>query len=295
MNTSVNKPVVAIGNFDGVHRGHAALLAAGKRIAAFENRKLVVLTFEPHPRSFFKPQDPPFRITPEGVKERRLTALGVDHVDVLDFNAVMANLTPEQFIDMVIVGHADAAHVVVGADFHFGKGRAGTVETLRTDGRFNVDGVALEILADEPVSSTRIRAALQRGDIAAANAMLGWEWEMEGQVVRGDARGRELGYPTANIPLGDAMPPAYGIYAVRVLIDGVWRDAVASIGIRPMFQLKAPLLEVYVFDFDGDLYGRSLRVRPVKKLRDEARFDGIEPLKAQMNRDVADAKAALAA
>jgi len=293
MNNTPSKPVVAIGNFDGVHRGHAALLAAGKRIAAFENRELVVLTFEPHPRSFFKPGEAAFRITPESLKERRLKALGVDRVEILDFNAIMANLTAEQFIDMIIIGHVDASHVVVGADFHFGKGRAGNVETLRADGRFNVDGVALEILADEPVSSTRIRAALQAGDIAAANAMLGWEWEIEGTVQHGDKRGRDLGYPTANIPLNDTMAPAYGIYAVKIMIGNEWRNGVANIGIRPMFKSKDPLLEVYVFDFTGDLYDQALRVRPVQKLRDEARFDHIDALKEQMARDVEGAKAAL--
>lgn len=269
------------------------MLAAGKRIAAFENRELVALTFEPHPRSFFKPADAPFRITPEPVKERRLKALGVDRVDVLDFNDIMAGLTAEQFIEMIILGHLNASHVVVGSDFHFGKSRTGTVETLRNDKRFQVDGVALELMADAPVSSTRIREALKSGDIGVANAMLGWDWEMEGIVAHGDKRGRDLGYPTANIPLEDTIAPAYGIYAVRVNIDGAWRDGVANIGIRPMFETKAPLLEVYVFDFDGDLYGQPLRVQPVQKLRDEARFDDLEALKAQMARDVVDAKAAL--
>ncbi len=294
MNLSANakpdKPVVAIGNFDGVHKGHASLLAHARAIADKEGRKLVALTFEPHPRAFFRPGDAPFRITPETVKDRRLKALGCDRVEILDFNSIMAQLTAQQFIDFIIADHLNASHVVVGQDFHFGKGRGGSIETLRADGRFTVDGVSLATSGDSAISSTRVREKIAGGDIAAANALLGWEWEIEGEVLHGDKRGRELGYPTANIDMGEGIVPAMGIYAVRVLLDGQWRDAVANIGIRPMFEAETPLLEVFIFDFHGDLYGRSLRVRPVQKLRDEAKFETLDALKAQMAQDCARAR-----
>lgn len=290
MENSGSAPVVAIGNFDGVHLGHQALLAAGQNLAVMQNRPLVAVTFEPHPRSFFQSGDAPFRITPEPVKERRLYLAGADRVDVLDFNGVMAALTPAQFIDMIIVGHLNAAHVVVGSDFHFGRDRAGHVDTLQADGRFQVTALTLENAGDAPVSSTRIRQALQAGEIEAANALLGWEWEIEGEVQQGDQRGRELGYPTANIPLGDTICPAMGIYAARVLADDIWHPAAVNIGIRPMFEVKTPLVEAHILDFKGDLYGQTLRVQPVRRMRGEAKFDTIDALKAQMQADCVQAR-----
>ncbi len=287
MNASKKQVVVAIGNFDGVHKGHAALLAHARKISDEIGARLVAVTFEPHPRQFFKPDGMPFRLTPEDVKIRRLKACGVDDVEVLDFNRIMANLSAAQFIDFIVADHLEAAHVVVGADFHFGHNRAGHVDTLEADGRFKVDAISLQNSGDTPVSSTRVREALQKGDIETANALLGWEWEMEGEVVHGDKRGRELGYPTANIPLGETLCPAHGIYAVRVDTgDGLWRMGAASIGLRPMFAVKAPLLEVFLLDYEADLYGRTLRVRPIKKLRDEAKFETLDALKAQMEKDV---------
>lgn len=288
MDTSKAKSVVAIGNFDGVHKGHEALVAKAKKLALSENLPLKILTFEPHPRQFFKAGAAPFRLTPEHLKERRLKALGADTVEVLVFNEIMAKLSAGMFVDMVVVDLVNAAHVVVGDDFHFGHNRTGTLETLKADKRFVTHALALESAGNAPVSSTRIREALQMGDIPVANALLGWEWEIEGEVVHGDKRGRTLGYPTANIFLNETLCPAHGIYAVRVDIgDGVWRSAAASIGMRPMFEVKAPLLEVFLIGFEGDLYGRTLRVRPVQKIRDEAKFEGIEALKAVMAQDVA--------
>ncbi|NBX65595.1 MAG: bifunctional riboflavin kinase/FAD synthetase [Proteobacteria bacterium] len=295
MDTSKPKSVIAIGNFDGVHKGHAALLTFAKKLALVENMPLKVLTFEPHPRQFFKPGNAPFRLTPEHVKERRLKELGVDAVEVLIFNAIMAKLSADMFIDMMLVDLVNAAHVVVGHDFHFGHGRTGSIETLKADKRFVTHTVILEESGAAPVSSTRIRESLVGGDISAANDLLGWEWEIEGVVIHGDKRGRELGYPTANIPLAETLCPAHGIYAVRVNIgDGVWRPAAANIGLRPMFEVKSPLLEVYLLDFDADLYGRTLYVRPVKKLRDEAKFKDLEELKSAMSADVEMARNILA-
>lgn len=287
-----NKPcVVAIGNFDGVHRGHAALLDTARRIAGEKGHPLVALTFEPHPRSYFKPDAQAFRLTPEHLKEAVLKARGVDRVKVLDFNDIMASLTAEQFIDMMLVDWLNASTVVVGADFHFGAKRGGHVDTLQKDKRFETIAVTLENSGGEAVSSTRIREALRAGDIKTANDLLGWPWEMDGEVAHGDKRGRELGYPTANIPLTDTCVPAHGIYAVDVNIgDGIWRRGAASIGLRPMFAVKTPLLEVYILDFEGDLYGRTLRVRPLVKLRDEAKFDTLDALKDQMSKDVAQSR-----
>ncbi|MBU6235442.1 MAG: bifunctional riboflavin kinase/FAD synthetase [Alphaproteobacteria bacterium] len=292
MDNSKQASVVAIGNFDGVHKGHAALLGYARKIADDAGLPLVVLTFEPHPRQFFKPDGAPFRLTPEKLKEARLKACGVDRVEILDFNAIMASLLAEMFIDMMLVDLLGAKHVVVGADFQFARNRSGTIETLKQDKRFETHAVTLTSFGDTPVSSTRIREALQQGDIEAANAMLGWEWVIEGEVIHGDKRGRELGYPTANIPFGDVFAPAYGIYAVEVNVgDGVWRKGAAAIGIRPMFEVKAPLLEVYLLDFEEDLYGRTLYVRPLSKLRNEEKFETLEALKAQMAKDVAQVRA----
>lgn len=287
MDDSKPKSIVAIGNFDGVHKGHAALLAHAKNMAVAENLPLKILTFEPHPRQFFKPDVAPFRLTPEHVKERKLKELGADSVEVLVFNAIMAKLTAAQFIDMVIVDLVNAAHVVVGDDFHFGHNRAGTLETLKADKRFITHAVTLDKSDGAPVSSTRIREALLKGDVASANTLLGWPWEIEGEVVHGDKRGRTLGYPTANIPLNETLCPSHGIYAVRVDIgDGVWRPAAASIGLRPMFAVQSPLLEVFLLDFSADLYGRTLCVRLVQKIRDEAKFVDLEALKDAMAKDV---------
>lgn len=287
MDDSKQKTVVAIGNFDGVHKGHAALLAHARKVADAEGLPLVALTFEPHPRAFFDPDAKPFRITPEAVKERRLLACGADRVEILDFNGIMASLSAEMFIDMILVDLLDAAHVVVGNDFQFGHKRTGTLATLERDGRIKVHAAPLESMANAPVSSTRVRACLEAGDMAGANNLLGWDWEIEGTVGHGDKRGRELGYPTANILLGETIAPAYGIYACAVDIgDGVWRKGAASLGLRPMFAVTEPLLEVFVLDWAGDLYDRPVRVRPIKRLRGEMKFDSLEALKIQMAADV---------
>ena len=291
METSKKGTVVAIGNFDGVHKGHAALIAHAKSIADTEGRELVALTFEPHPRSFFRPDDKPFRITPEHVKERRLKMLGVNRVEILDFNEIMSKLSPAMFIDIMLVDLLNASHVVVGSDFQFGRNREGTIRTLEADKRFKTDTFML--LADNaaPVSSTRVRDALYAGDMALANTLLGWDWEIEGEVIQGDKRGRELGYPTANMLLEDTLCPAHGIYAVRVEMEGgKTYGGAAAIGLRPMFAVKAPLLEVYVFDFDGDLYGKTLRVRPVRYIRPEAKFDSIVELTDRMKIDCEEAR-----
>lgn len=287
--------VLAVGNFDGVHCGHRALIAKAREIAQKEKRKLAVLTFEPHPRKLFRPDDPPFRITPFDVKARRLAACGVDILFCLTFDWDFASQSAETFIDRVLEKGLKPARIVVGADFCFGQLRKGTPETLKQAG-FALD--ILEKIHDDDgdiFSSSAIRAALRKGDIEKANALLGWEWEMEGIVVKGDQRGRELGYPTANVRLGETIHPAYGIYATLVNIEGEpqWRAAATNIGIRPMFEVPVGQIEAHILDYSGDIYGRTLRIRPVRRLRGEARFDSLEALIAQIDEDCRNTRALL--
>ena len=288
---------VAIGNFDGVHRGHQAVLAAA-RAAAPPGGPVVALTFEPHPRQFFAPDKPLFRLTPLPLKARLLTAFGAAGVVALTFDAALAGLAAERFAAEVLAGRLGARHVAVGFDFHFGKGRGGTPETLTAFGQRL--GFAVSIApalrdAGEPISSSAIRAALGEGDIARANRFLGYPWMVEAPVEHGDKRGRTLGYPTANLRLAPETGLRHGIYAVRARIEGEWREGVASFGRRPTFGGGAPLLEVHLFDFAGDLYGRPMLVAFLGFLRPEARFDDAEALVRQMDRDGAAARDVLAA
>jgi len=285
--------VVAIGNFDGVHPGHRALIevAAGeaKRLGA----PLSVLTFEPHPRSVFRPQDPPFRLTPLRSKSHALEALGVEHLYVLHFDRAFAAKTAEAFVREILVEGLAARHVVVGWDFCFGHKRAGNAALLRNLG----DELGFGVSAVEPVtadngevySSSTVRRYLAEGQPAAAARLLGRPWEIEGRVEQGDQRGRTLGFPTANLALGDYVVPALGVYAVRVMIDeageSAWYPAVANLGRRPTVGGTRIQLEVHLFDFDQDLYGRHLRVRLIEFLRPEKKFDGLEGLRAQIAED----------
>lgn len=290
---------IAIGNFDGIHRGHQALLERVKNHATRSNTSAGVLTFEPHPRALFRPDDPPFRITPPQVKRELLAGYGMDIVYAMPFNWDFASQTPEAFIDSVLVNGIRPAHIIVGRDFRFGQMRQGTPDDLIKAG---MSVTVLDKIGDgdgEDVSASRIRQALRHGKIGEANALLGWEWEIKGEVVRGDQRGRELGYPTANVHLGETLHPAYGIYATYARIeedgeDAPWLPSVTNIGIRPMFEVPVGQVETYIFDFNRDIYGKSLRVRPVEKIRGEARFDSLEALVKQIGQDCEDAKAILA-
>lgn len=283
---------LAIGNFDGVHKGHRALVEAAARIGG----SVCALTFEPHPRQFFKPDAEPFRLTLLPMKERLLKDAGAQHVFAYAFNKDMAALGAREFIDRILVANLGVRHVVVGADFAFGRGRDGSVETLRQDGRFGVTVV-------EPVrdgagtiySSTAVRDLLHRGDFDGAAEKLGWRWQIESPVVHGDARGRTLGFPTANQEVDEFLRMPYGVYAMKVMIEGedFWRDGAANFGIRPMFEIRRPILETYILDYDSDLYGKMLRVMPVLHLRNEKAFDGIAPLIVQMKEDCIRAKAVL--
>ncbi len=291
--------VVAVGNFDGVHRGHQAVLAEARALAGRLGAPLVCLTFEPHPRTVFRPEQPVARLTPARLKARLLDGLGFDAVVEWPFSRSFAALSPEAFVDGILVGHLGARGVVVGHDFHFGARRAGTPAFLReaaTARGFAVDVV--EPLLDgagHTVSSSRIRALLTAGDLGAANALLGWRWTTEGAVVHGAKLGRTLGYPTANLALQPDDLLAHGIYAVKLRrADGSLHDGVASYGRRPTFDDGAALLETFVFDFSGDLYGETVSVSLFARLRGEERFDSAEALVEQMDRDSVDARAVLA-
>ncbi len=288
--------VLAIGNFDGLHRGHAALIDATKKLARRLGRPAAVMTFEPHPRRLFRPDDPPFRITPAAVKARRLAASGIDLLYALPFTWDFASLSAQQFADDILKKGLAPAAIIVGSDFRFGQLRKGTPALLQQAG---FDVTVLEKVADEDgaiISSSTIRQALQTGAIDLAADLLGWPWEIEGVVQKGDQRGRALGYPTANIALDETLHPAYGIYAslVRLRDEGErWYKAATNIGIRPMFEVKVGQVESHIFDFDRDIYGQTLIVRPVARLRGEAKFDTLAALTAQMAEDCRQARALL--
>lgn len=289
--------VVVIGNFDGVHKGHQALIAQARKIADVKGLRLGVLTFEPHPRTLFRPDEPPCRITPKPLKAQRMRSCGVDVLFNVPFDWDFASRSADDFVQDVLKSGLGAAHIVVGYDFKFGQLRAGTPQTIR-DAGIEVSVIdEVRIAPEEDLSSSRIRQFLRRGQIAEANHLLGWEWEMSGAVFRGDQRGRELGFPTANVALGEVIHPAYGIYAVFVQIEGEdeWRMGATNIGIRPMFTVPTAQVETYIFDFNGDLYDKVLRIKPVKRLRSEAKFASLEALIAQMEKDCADARAVLCA
>lgn len=288
--------VVAIGNFDGVHKGHQALLERARDIAGQNGVKLAVLTFEPHPRRLFRPDDPPSRITPPDLKHWRLQEFGVDILYSLPFDWDFASQSAEDFMTRILQDGVAAKHVVIGSDFRFGQMRSGGPEDIESIG---IPVTAIEKIDSNDgqiVSSSRIRQALRSGDLKTANALLGWEWEMRGEVVKGDQRGRELGYPTANVKLGETVHPAYGVYASMVQIEGEeeWRPAATNIGIRPMFEVPVAQVESFIFDFDRDIYGKILRTKPIQRLRSEAKFNSLEDLIAQMDKDCQQAREILA-
>lgn len=289
---SLKGAVAAIGNFDGVHRGHQYLIQQ----ALASGRPAVVLTFEPHPRTFFQPDQPMFRLTPEPVKLAIFARLGLAGVFQRQFNGSLAALTASGFVDL-LAHELQLSGVVIGHDFHFGRGREGNparMADLCRDRGLDCIVAPAVVEGTEPVSSSAIRAALGAGDIATANRLLGYRWFIRSEVRHGDKRGRVLGYPTANMRLPDDCHLRHGIYAVRASVGGALIDGVASFGRRPTFDNGAPLLEVHLFDFAGDLYGQTLDVEFIGWIRGEERFDGIEALIAQMDRDSAEAKRVLA-
>ncbi|MGU3494533.1 bifunctional riboflavin kinase/FAD synthetase [Xanthobacteraceae bacterium A53D] len=294
---SLARPVLAIGNFDGVHRGHQAVIAAALKLGRDLGRPTLALTFEPHPRSVFQPDVALFRLTPEAAKLHALEGAGLDGAIVLPFDRQLASRTAEAFVADILVGHIGLSGAAVGFDFHFGKARAGSPAFLQAEGErygFPVEVVAAKLDAGDTISSTAIRRALEAGQVGHAAHMLGRPWSLFATVIHGDKRGRDLGYPTANLALPPEVKLAHGIYAVRIMFDGIAHDGVASYGRRPTFDNGRALLEVHVFDYSGDLYGREVEVSFHGYLRPELKFDDIDALVRQMDADSQAARAILA-
>ena len=295
--------VVAIGNFDGVHRGHRALIAEAKKQADARGAPLAVLSFEPHPQEYFRPSPESFRLTPLRTKARLLADIGVDALFALTFDGEMARRSPDDFVRAVLIAGLGISGVVVGHDFEFGQKRAGNRATLsQLGGALGFTVTAFDTVTasgDEKISSTLIRQLLKQAKPEEAARLLGHAWAVEARVEHGDARGRKMGFPTANMHLGHCLAPAFGVYAVRVaILDGdhvvARHDGVANFGIRPMYQVQVPLLETHLFDFDGDLYGKYLSVELVRWIRAEAKFPNLEALIAQIAADAAKAREILA-
>jgi riboflavin kinase/FMN adenylyltransferase len=294
--------VVAIGNFDGVHRGHRAVIFRAKVLAKKLGRPCAVLTFEPHPADFFARAPIIFRLTSRDAKAHRLADLGLDGMFVMSFDAALAGLDAESFLQDVLLRRLGAAGVVVGYDFHFGAKRSGTPDFLRRRGAelgLNVE-IVEKVTADEEgsieaVSSTATREALVSGDVAAAAALLGHPWSVTGEVIHGAKLGRVLGYPTANLALDENCRLRHAIYAVEVDVDGARLKGVASFGRRPTVDNGPPLLEIHIFDFDGDLYGKAIEVFFLAFLRAEEKFPSVEVMLEQIRRDEAQARLILAA
>ena len=290
--------IVALGNFDGFHLGHQAVVGRAIQRGFHERRPVIVATFDPHPVSFFKPDVPPFRLTTLDQREALFAHAGADAMLVFHFDKALAVTSSEDFVSEVLAKEIGAAGVVTGDDFTFGRGRKGDVPLLKSLGEQHgviAEAVAPVLLDGTRISSGRIREALQVGDVGTATHLLTRDFAIEGVVQRGDARGRALGYPTANLQLGDYQRPKYGIYAVRVTLDdGSEHPGVASLGVRPTFEPPQELLEAYLFGFDRDLYGRRIEVALHAWIREERKFDGPEPLAAQMREDEAAARKLLA-
>src|SRR3984893_5019560 len=290
--------VMAMGNFDGVHLGHRAVIDAALQMGRSHGQPALAVTFEPHPRSFFSPNTPQFRLTDETGKLRLLAGTGLAGAVVMTFDKGRAGTTAQDFIHHDLIERLGISGIAVGYDFHFGKGRVGSPSLLVSEAPrlgIEVDVQPHIDIQERPVSSTAIRMALAEGQIAEATLMLGGPWFVTGEVIHGEKRGRDLGYPTANIRLPASCGLKHGIYAVRVGRGAERLDGVASFGRRPTFDNGAPLLEIFLFDFKGDLYGQVLVVAFIAFLREELKFEGIEPLVRQMDDDSAKARAALAA
>jgi riboflavin kinase/FMN adenylyltransferase len=285
--------IVALGNFDGFHAGHQAVVGRAVERARAEGRPVLVATFDPHPVRFFKRDLPPFRLTTLNQRERLFAEAGADAMLVFKFDGELAGVSAERFVTELLITRIGAAGVVTGQDFTFGKGRGGNVPVLQGLGAaygLSVDAVA-PVTDGEPISSSRVRDALKAGDCETATQLLTRPFAIEGIVEHGDRRGRQIGYPTANLSLGSYLRPRYGIYAVRGrLSDGRALEGAANLGIRPTFEPPKELLETYFFDFSEDLYGQVIEVELISFIRPELKFDTLEDLTAQMDMDCAEAR-----
>lgn len=287
---------VAIGNFDGLHRGHQKVLAALRERAHAEGVPALILTFEPHPRDVFAPAPFMFRLTLGDAKAQLAEALGLDGIVIMPFDTAFSQIEAEDFVADFLVKALAVKGVIVGSDFHFGRQRRGTPAFLRDQGAasgFSVDTLDLEDEGDEPISSSRIRAALSEGAVTAANRLLGYHWFFDGCVVKGDQRGRELGYPTANTMTPQGFQLAQGVYAVRARVDGRLFDGVAAYG-KPMFDNQKPPFETHLFAFSEDIYGKTISVALVAHIRGQEVFKGLDELIAAMDRDSRKARALVA-
>lgn len=290
---------VAVGAFDGVHRGHQAVIASARAAAQRLGAPLAVVSFDPHPRRLFQPEAAPFRLMTADQMARAMAPLGVDRLYLIPFDREMAGMTDEEFALRVLSEGLGVAHAAVGFDFTFGKGRSGSPEALRTYGQelgFTVSVTdRIDDVSGLKLSSSAVREALKAGDMDRAAAILGRPFAIQGEVIHGDKRGRTIGVPTANIAMGDYMRPAYGVYATRTrLPDGRVVNGVANLGVRPMFEIEQPLLEVWLLDFNESLYGQTLETELIAFLRGEMKFDGLDALKVQIEADAAAARALLA-
>ncbi|MEG6508713.1 bifunctional riboflavin kinase/FAD synthetase [Methyloligella sp. 2.7D] len=287
---SARGAALAIGNFDGVHRGHQALLGRAEALAKASGGKSGAIIFDPHPRRFFSPDKPFFELTPVDVKLELLEEFGLDLAVVIPFDADFAGYSAERFAEEVIAGGLGASHIVVGHDFNFGKGRSGDPETLAKFGErlgFEVSVVPAVTEDGAILSSSQVRDALAKGDMRLAASTLGYWWRMRGNVESGAGRGAGLGFPTVNLPLAPGNEIAHGIYAVRVNVEGEIYSGAGYVGPRPTFGDGAPTFEAYVLDFEGDLYGKNIEIEFIEKVRDDRKFDTPEELSAQMDDDCA--------
>ncbi|NNE40234.1 MAG: bifunctional riboflavin kinase/FAD synthetase [Marinicaulis sp.] len=294
-----SKRIAAIGNFDGVHLGHQHLLAEAAALAAQLGADQGVVLFEPHPQRFFQPNGPPFLITLSDQRNELLRASGAKFVEALAFDGALASLSPQEFVQGILVERLGLSGVLTGVDFRFGKARAGDIDALKTLGREAGLEVRAASLLERPdtekFGSSGIRLALRAGNVREAAEQLGRSWSVRREVIDGQKLGRTIGYPTANMTLGALIEPRHGIYATRAIFDGKARDAVSSFGRRPTVSDGEPLLETYIFEFDGDLYGRAIEIEFVEFIRDEEKFDGLETLKAAIADDCEKARAILSA
>ncbi len=289
---------VAIGAFDGVHRGHQAVIAEARAAADRLGAPLAVVSFDPHPRRWFQPEAAPFRLMSTDQMARALAPLGVDRLYLLPFDAAMAAMTDEAFARTILADGLSVRHAAVGFDFTYGKGRTGSPEGLRRHGETLGFSVTVVDRIDDPdglkLSSSGVREALKAGDMGRARAILGRPFAIAGEVVHGDKRGRTIGVPTANVRMGDYMRPAFGVYATRTrLPDGREIDGVANLGVRPMYEVETPLLEVWLFDVNEDLYGQTIETDLIALLRGELKFDDLDALRNQINADADAAREAL--
>lgn len=295
---SLRGAAVAVGAFDGVHRGHQAVIASARAAAQRLGAPLDVVSFDPHPRRLFQPEAAPFRLMTADQMARAMAPLGVDRLYLIPFDREMAGMTDEEFARRVLSEGLGVAHAAVGFDFTFGKGRSGSPEALRTYGQelgFTVSVTdRIDDVSGLKLSSSAVREALKAGDMDRAAAILGRPFAIQGEVIHGDKRGRTIGVPTANVAMGDYMRPAYGVYAVRTrLPDGRVVNGVANLGVRPMFEIEQPLLEVWLLDFNESLYGQTLETELIAFLRGEMKFDGLDELKVQIEADAVAARAVL--